>query len=162
MRLFTGIGIPPEVTGTLLGVMETVRHLPGLRFVAAEKLHLDLKAALATVPALGPIEIRLGRLGWMPHARFPRTLYAGVFSTEALQQLAHATTQAAESIGVQPERRAYHPHVTLARVNGRPKLSAAPNPEVGEIGAFQAHSFFLYLSADGKYTRLQEFSLFKS
>ena len=63
-------------------------------------------------------------------------------------------------VGAEPdERRWYRPHITLARVHGRPKLDASPNADVGEIGAFLASSFFLYLSANGKYTKLQEFLL---
>jgi len=177
MRLFTGIAIPPHITARLVEVMDNVRSLPGLRFVAPEKLHLtttfigewpearldDIERALSTVAVVGPIEIRLARLGWLPNPRFPRILYAGVHSTDALQQLAAATTQAVEKTGVKPdERRWYRPHITLARVQGRPKLDASPAEEVGEIGTFMASSFFLYLSGGGKYTKLQEFFLLDS
>jgi len=174
MRLFTGISIPADVTTQLIQVMDSVRTLPGLRFIVPEKLHLtttfigewpearleDMQRALAAVAVPGPIEIRLARLGWMPNPRFPRVLYAGVYSTDALQQLAAETMQAVIKIGAEPdERRWYRPHISLARVDGRPKLAASPSDAVGEIAAFEASSFFLYLSANGKYTKLQEFPL---
>ena len=177
MRLFTGIAIPPHITARLVEVTDSVRGLSGLRFVGPEKLHLtttfigewpeerlnDLQRALSTVAVPRPIEIRLARLGWLPGPRFPRVLYAGVFSNDALQQLAATTTQAVVKIGAEPdERRWYRPHITLARVHGRPKLDASPAPEVGEIGTFMASSFSLYLSGGGKYTRLQEFFLLDS
>ena len=177
MRLFTGISIPADVTARLVQVMDSVRGLPGLRFIAAEKLHLtttfigewpearleDMQRALAAVAVPGPIEIRLARLGWMPNPRFPRILYAGVYSTDALQRLAKETMQAVIKIGAEPdERRWYRPHISLARVDGRPKLAASPSDAVGDIATFQASSFFLYLSANGKYTKLQEFPLLDS
>ena len=177
MRLFTGIAIPLHITARLVEVMDSVRSLPGLRFVAPEKLHLtttfigewpearldDMYRALSTVAVRGPIEVRLARLGWLPNPRFPRVLYAGVFSTDALQQLAASTMQAVETIGVKPdERRSYRPHITLGRVQGRQKLDASPADEIGEIGTFMASSFFLYLSGGGKYTKLQEFFLLDS
>ena len=177
MRLFTGIAIPPEVTAQLVQAMDSVRSLPGLRFVAPEKLHLtttfigewpeerlkDMQDALAAVDVRGPIEIRVARVGWLPSPRFPRVLYAGVYCTDALQRLASTITQAVIKAGAeQDERRWYRPHITLARVHGRPALDPSPNAEIGEIGAFQATSFFLYLSADGKYTKLQEFFLLDS
>jgi 2'-5' RNA ligase len=172
MRLFTGIDIPPEIVTHLLQVMEELPKLPGLRFLSPEKLHLtttfigewpaerleEMKRALAAIAVPGPIEIRLAHLGWLPNPRFPRVLYAGVSPNEALRQLAEATTRAIAALGLEPEERGFHPHVTLARVNGRPRLNAPP-ADVGEIGVFQASSFFLYLSADGKYTKLQEFKL---
>ena len=174
MRLFTGIAIPPEITTRLVQVMDSVRALPGLRFTPPEKLHLtttfigewpearleDMQRALADVHVQGPLEIHLARLGWMPNPHFPRVLYAGVQSTDALQRLAKETMQAVIKTGAEPdERRWYRPHVTLARVGGRPKLNASPNDEVGDIATFQASSFFLYLSANGKYTKLQEFPM---
>jgi len=177
MRLFTGIAIPPDVTTQLIQVMDGVRALPGLRLIAPEKLHLtttfigewpeprleDMQRALAQVRVPGPLEIRLARLGWMPNPRFPRVLYAGVYSTDVLQQLAAETMEAVIKIGAEPDqRRWYRPHISLARVDGRPKLDASPSDEVGEIAAFEASSFFLYLSANGKYTKLQEFPLLDS
>jgi 2'-5' RNA ligase len=172
LRLFTGISIPPNIGDRLVHVMNSVRSLPGLRLTTRDKLHLtvtfigewpeerleELKTALANVAIPEPIDIGLARLGWLPNERFPRILYAGVSSTDALQQLASATTEVVAKLGAKPDRRrAYRPHITLGHVDGRPELDRSPNSEVGDIGTFQASSFFLYMSANGKYTRLQEF-----
>lgn len=173
MRLFTGIDLSPDIVERLARLMDGLPRLPGLRLVPPEKLHLTtafigewprerldtMKRALAAVAVPGPIEIRIAGLGWLPSPRFPRVLYAGVVPNEALQQLAAATMQAVAGLGAELEEgREFHPHVTLARVKGRLRLNPAPL-EAGEIGVFQAGSFFLYLSADGKYTKLQEFKL---
>ncbi len=90
-------------------------------------------------------------------------LYAGVEASEALTALAAATEQAAERIGVPAEDRIYRPHVTLARTRKRVPLGALKHAlaeiELSAIGSYRASSFALYLSAAGKYTKLQEFSL---
>jgi 2'-5' RNA ligase len=84
--------------------------------------------------------------------RLPRVLYAAVEPNEALASLAAATELA---VGVRPEGRPYRPHITLARTRERvPRIDL----ELSTIGSFRASSFALYLSAAGKYTKLQEFS----
>jgi 2'-5' RNA ligase len=79
---------------------------------------------------------------------------------EALAALARATEQAVARLGVPVETRAYSPHLTLGRVKDKVRMdsvaAAAGDPD---FGAFQATSFFLYLSANGKYSKLAEFSL---
>lgn len=107
----------------------------------------ELKRALGSVKAAAPVDIVICGLG-----RLPRVLYALVEPNEALTALAAATERA---VGVPVEDRAYRPHITLAR-------SRKPIPRIdfeqSTIGSFRASSFALYLSAGGKYTKLQEFS----
>jgi 2'-5' RNA ligase len=173
MRLFTGIEIPDEATAALMDLMEKMRRSGAkLRWTSPEKLHLTLtfigewpeeklsglKEALARVDARGPVPVSLRGVGWLPSPRFPRTLYAGVEPAPELLDLAGATARAAASAGVAVEERSYHPHVTLARVRGRIRGDALPVAQA-PIAAFQAPSFFLYLSSGGKYTKLEEFRL---
>jgi RNA 2',3'-cyclic 3'-phosphodiesterase len=77
-----------------------------------------------------------------------------------LAALARSTEQAVTALGVPVEERAYSPHLTLARVKDAVRLdgviTSAGDPD---FGAFQASSFFLYLSANGKYSKLAEFPL---
>ena len=94
-------------------------------------------------------------VGW-----FPRVFWVGVHGGEPLMELARATEQAVATLGVPLEARAYSPHLTLARVKDKvpmnPLIAAAGDPD---FGVFQATSFFLYLSANGKYSKLAEFTL---
>ena len=135
----------------------------------------ELKRALASVKAPAPVDIVIRGLG-----RLPRVLYAAVEPNEALTALAAATERACEGIGVAAEDRAYRPHVTLARTRktaafGKPGTAsefprsaqsgfdAVADAEIRRqslvgIGSFRASSFALYLSAGGKYTKLQEFT----
>ena len=68
--------------------------------------------------------------------------------------------QTTAKLGVPFETRAYAPHLTLARVKYAVPLGdlieSAGNPD---FGAFQASSFFLYLSSNGRYSKLAEFPL---
>ncbi len=125
----------------------------------------ELKAALAAVTSSAPVEVAIRRVGWLPNPRFARILYAGVEYGESLSALAAATEKAAGSVGVPAEGRVFRPHVTLARVRDRVPLGeikrALAEIELSAIGSYQASSFVLYLSENGKYTKLQEFPLTK-
>jgi 2'-5' RNA ligase len=164
LRLFTAIDIPAEVKARLASALDRLRPLSDLKWIPMEKLHIttkfigewpeerlgELKQALGSVQAAAPVDIVICGLG-----RLPRILYAEVEAGEALTALAAATERALESIGVAAEGRVYRPHITLAR-------SRKPIPRIdfeqSTIGSFRAVSFALYLSAGGKYTKLQEFS----
>lgn len=177
MRLFTGLAIPVEATSALVTLVNGLRPRMGeksnLKWTAPEKLHIttvfvgewpesklpELAAALRAVQVRGPIEVQIQGLGWMPNPRYPRSLYAGVESNDPFQQLAAETSRVAAGIGVPIEDRIYRPHITLARVRGR--FRGEIPLDTGPIASFGALSFFLYLSAGGKYTKLEEFSLLK-
>lgn len=150
-------------------LVDRLRPLAKLNWVPVEKLHIttkfigewpdkpetgleELKLALASVKAPVPVDIVIRGVG-----RLPRVLYAGVETNEALSALAAATERAVgRLVEDRAENRTYRPHVTLARTRARvPRMDL----ELSTIGSFRASSFALYLSAAGKYTKLQEFSL---
>ena len=164
MRLFTAIDIPADIKARLAALVDRLRPLAGLKWVPLEKLHIttkfigewpdkpearldELKQALASVKAPATVDIVIRGLG-----RLPRVLYASVDPNEALSALAAATERA---VGGQVEDRPFRPHITLARTRKRvPRVDF----DKSAIGSFQASSFGLYLSAGGKYTKLQEFT----
>ncbi len=161
MRLFTAIDIPADVKARLAALLDRLRPLADLRWIPAEKLHIttkfigewpeerldELTRALAAIGGIAPVEIVIRGLGVLP-----RVLYARVEPNEALTALAEATERA---VGIPAEDRPYRPHITLARTRKRvPRIDFEP----ATIGSFRASSFALYLSAGGKYTKLQEFS----
>jgi 2'-5' RNA ligase len=177
LRLFTAIDIPPDVKATLAALLDRLRPLAKLGWIPVEKLHIttkfigewpeerldDMKRALAAVSCPAPVEVAIRRLGWLPNPRSARVLYAGVEASESLTALAAATERAVAGIGVPPKDRIYRPHVTLARTRKTVSLDALKRAlaeiELSAIGSYRASSFALYLSAAGKYTKLQEFSL---
>jgi len=169
LRLFTAIDIPPDVKATLATLLDRLRPLAKLSWIPLEKLHIttkfigewpdkpearldELKRALASIKAPAPVDIVIRGLG-----RLPRVLYAAVEPNEALTTLAAATEQAVgRLVEDRAEDRPYRPHITLARTRKRvPHIDFDPHT----IGSFRASSFALYLSAAGKYTKMQEFSL---
>jgi len=176
LRLFTAIEIPADVKARLAALLDRLRPLAKLHWIPVEKLHIttkfigewpeerldDLKRVLAAVGSPAPVEIAIRRVGWLPNPRSARLLYAGVEASDTLTALAAATERAAEGAGVAAEDRIYRPHVTLARTRKRVPLDALNRAlseiELSAIGSYRASSFALYLSAAGKYTKLQEFS----
>jgi 2'-5' RNA ligase len=184
MRLFTAIDLPGEMREKIDEFLARLRPLAKLRWTPVENLHITTKfigewpegrigemigalGRVATPPqaaslhhrqsqAIGQeIRIVVRGVGW-----FPRVFWAGVEGGEALAGLARATEQAVAELGVPLETRVYSPHLTLGRVKEKVRIedvvAAAGDPD---FGAFQATSFFLYLSANGKYSKLAEFSL---
>ena len=125
-RLFVAIRPPESVRESLLDLMEGIADA---RWVDEDQLHLtlrfigevdrhgaeDVAAALASVrhPAF---EIAVGGLGSFDRRSGAATLWAGVTPHEALRALHKKVDQALQRTGLEPERRAYHPHITLARL----------------------------------------------
>ena len=180
MRLFTAIDIPEDVMEGLRSLLRRLIPLAKLSWSRVENLHIttkfigewpqerleEMKRALAATPPSGPIEIAVRGLGWFPNERRPRVFWAGIEGGEALRSLAQATEQAAAQLGVPVEKRAYSPHLTLARVREavpldalRQALQALPSECGFDFGTFRASSFFLYLSANGRYTQLARFPI---
>jgi 2'-5' RNA ligase len=180
MRLFTGIKLPDTVCNSLERLLLHLRPTAHLRWSPVYNLHVttkfigewtqprleELKSGLRSVPQRGPIPISISGLGWFPNPHHPRVFWAGVHGGEALRQLAADIDQAMEPLGIEREKRAYSPHLTLARVpDGAVPLQALRQAiariESAEFGTFEANSFFLYLSKPGAagsvYTKLEEF-----
>jgi RNA 2',3'-cyclic 3'-phosphodiesterase len=177
MRLFVGIDIPEDVKAKVDATVKRLRPLADFRWSPIENLHVttkfigewpeekleEMKAALSTVAAPVPIDISIRGLGWFPNPHRPRVFWAGVHGGEPLSALAAATDQAVARLGVPAEFREFHPHLTLARVKeGAPLESirggvAALDSQ--DFGAFRALGFVLYISAEGKYTKLAAFPL---
>ena len=174
MRLFTAIDLPPEMLEKLREFLARLRPLAKLRWSAVENLHIttkfigewpeariqDMKTALLGIARSGPIGISVRGVGWFPDVRRPRVFWAGVAAGEPLAKLARSTEEAVATLGVPVETRAYSPHLTLARVREVAPiddvLASAGDPD---FGGFQPSSFFLYLSSNGKYSKLAEYPL---
>ena len=179
MRLFTAIDIPPEIGNKLRALVDRLRPLADLKWNLADDLHLtikfigewpedrldELQRTLAGVDISQPVEIQVRGLGWFPNPRRPHVFWAGIEAGETLKTLARSTEQAVAKLGVPVEDRPYSPHLTLARIKDRTPLGALRDAihglESQAFGAFRASAFFLYLSSNGKYTRLAEFRLSK-
>jgi 2'-5' RNA ligase len=178
MRLFTGLDLPEEVVGNLERLLGELRPAARIGWSAPANLHIttkfigewpderleELKQALAAVEARAAIEVAVRKVGFFPNARAPRVFWCGVESP-GLARLAADTDDATRRLGVEPEKRAYSPHLTLARIKERADLGRLQAAIQGlgdiEFGRFAASRFFLYQSrlqpGGSVYTKLAEF-----
>jgi 2'-5' RNA ligase len=126
-RLFVGIRPPAAIRAQLLALMGGV---PGARWQSDSQLHCTLRfigevdrhAAEDIAIALGTVrfrafEIALDGVGQFDSRGRPNAVWAGLRPHDALGQLHHKVDQAIVRAGQEPERRAYLPHITLARLN---------------------------------------------
>ena len=127
-RLFVAIRPPEPVRDLLLDAMDDSADF---RWQEDEQLHLtlrfigeverptaeDLAAAFATIRA-DRFGLRISGVGRFEQ-RSSGALWAGVEPKAPLAALAAKIERVCQSAGLEPERRAFHPHMTLARWKGR-------------------------------------------
>jgi 2'-5' RNA ligase len=176
MRLFTAIDLPREIVDRLDALISELRPLARIRWSPASNLHItvkfigrwpderveELKSALAGLPGRAPVPIRISGLGYFPNLKSPRVFWAGVDASPDLARLAAETDVALEKLGVEPEKRRYSPHLTLARIAEPAQARRLPrDSDARDFGAFTADRFYLYLSephpSGSVYTKLSEF-----
>lgn len=157
-RLFVAIRPPPPVRARLLDLMggvagarwqdEEQLHVT-LRFIGDVDRHLarDVDAALSSVhhPAFS---IALNGLGAFDRRGEPVVLWAGLAPQEPLRALHKKVDQALVRVGVEPDRRAYMPHVTIARL---PRSAGSVQGLLEQSGGitsppFAVDQFYLYES----------------
>jgi 2'-5' RNA ligase len=127
-RLFVAIRPPEPIRDLLVDAMDggadfrwqddLQLHLT-LRFVGEVERPVaeDLVGALGRVRA-APFAVKIKGVGRFDQ-RSSGALWAGVEPKEPLAALAAKVERACQSVGLEPERRAFHPHITLARWKGR-------------------------------------------
>jgi len=192
MRLFVALDLDPDIRTRIAQFMDGVRGFaPDARWVSAESLHItlkfvgewpterleELKRALAGVRGQ-PAEITFSGAGFFPAPKSARVFWIGIQAGPELASLAAAIDTVTSALNIESEKRAFAPHLTLARTgSGRPqrmwsdrgnasfkrlqeKLAAMPAPA---FGTMSPREFFLYeskLSPKGaQYTKLQSFPL---
>ena len=157
-RLFVAIRPPLFVRERLLGLMGGVR---GARWLEDEQLHLTLRfigevdrhIAADVHAALGAVhhprfEIALDGLGSFERRGETAIIWAGVAPHAPLKALHNKIDQACLRVGVEPDRRAYLPHITIARL---PRGAGPARPMLEGAGAvasppFAVDEFRLYES----------------
>jgi 2'-5' RNA ligase len=127
-RLFVAIRPPAHIRDLLIDAMD---DRADFRWQDEEQLHLTLRfvgevdrpIANDLADALGrirgqPFQLRINGVGRFEQ-RSAGALWAGVEPKEPLAALAAKVERSCQQIGLEPERRAFHPHITLARWKGR-------------------------------------------
>ena len=143
-RLFVALRPPPAIRQFLATAMGGV---PGARWQDDDQVHLtvryigevdgrvaeDIALALGQIHATAP-EVAIASAGAFDKQGRVDTLWAGVTPHDALSALHRKVDQALVRAGLEPERRAYLPHITLARL----ARSAGAAPEVARWQADHA------------------------
>ena len=124
-RLFTALELPGDVRAELYGLHQP---LPGARWVKPDDYHLTLRfageieggMAREFIANLAEIETDAFELTVSGLGAFggndPHSVWAGVAPSLALDALARAHEKAARNAGLPPEKHAFKPHITLARL----------------------------------------------
>lgn len=154
VRAFIAIELPPAVLDQVGRLQTRVRQdLPSglIRWTRPEGIHLTLKflgdveqdhlpeieAALrgACAPH-APFPLQVSGLGCFPTPQRPRVLWVGVQdSSGKLAALQRDVERAIAPLGFPPERRGFHPHLTLGRVKN-PRRRGRNAPALEALGAY--------------------------
>ena len=135
MRLFIGLTFPKRQRERIHRAARVLREeeLP-VRWVDLENYHVTLKflgevrseavpsieaAMLKVASTTASFSTEFGGFGAFPTIRQPRMLWLGVGATAALRCLKQDLEWAMGDCGFEAETRAFHPHITLGRVDDR-------------------------------------------
>lgn len=154
MRTFIAIELPEPVKEAL-GALSRRLQRPGERvtWVPADRIHLTLRflgeldeEAIAKLSAIlsdeyagmAPFALSVAEVGAFPNVRRPSVIWAGVGPVDGGVQAAQAVAeQAARASGLPAEKKAFRPHLTLARIRDRRAasgLTARLEAERGFVG----------------------------
>jgi len=159
MRLFVGLDLPwslRERLSFLSGGIPGARWLPPenyhitLRFIGEVAAHQaeEIDLALGALRARG-FALSLTGVGTFEKAGRPVALWVGVERNPNLDLLQTKIETACQRVGLEPERRRFNPHVTLARLD---------NPVEFKLAAFvQANNLFR-----SEPVQVEHFTLFSS
>jgi 2'-5' RNA ligase len=134
-RLFTGLEIPEEIGLEL----STLRGgLPGARWIDPENYHITLRfigdiddgladdvfSVLGAGRRRGPVSVTFDGLDSFGGGR-PRAVLARAAASADLADLRSEQERLVRRIGLEPERRKFVPHVTLARLRDSSPIDVA-------------------------------------
>jgi len=150
-----------------------------LRWVAPESIHITLKFigempekrledidAALTGFTWKPFTITVRGVGFFPGNRSPRVFWAGM-EAPTMKDMAEELDTRMERLGFDKEKRAFRPHITLARARDtriESSLVTAAEPfQEHEFGAFSVDRVYLFQStlqaAGSVYEKLKEYLL---
>ena len=156
----------PEAQRSILDsyLAECARRAPQFRWTPDDNLHLTirflghLETAVAeqiadrlvdaNLPAFG---VRLDKVGTFKRGRLARVVWLGLAegAIEA-QKLAAAVESECARAGLEPEKRPFSPHLTVARARARDGAQLPDLPAAPRIEGWHASGLILYQSRLGR------------
>ena len=126
-RLFTALEIP---TAIAVQVSMLQSGLEGARWIERENFHITLRFIGDVPPPIAreviyelervkspPLDITLGALDVFGNAK-PHSLFVSVKKNAALEQLRAEQDNICRRLGLEPDKRKFTPHLTIARIRG--------------------------------------------
>ena len=180
MRVFIAVDVPNEIRKALGDVQRELRPLTNsARWVAPESIHITLRF-LGEIPdkrlddiitaltglTWKPFTITVHGVGFFPGTRSPRVFWAGM-EAPTMQGLAEQLDTRMDRLGFEKEKRAFRPHITLARardsrIDSSLVLGASDYAE-HNFGSFVVDRMYLFKStlkpSGAVYEKLKEYLL---
>lgn len=164
-RLFVALRPPPAIRDALADLMDGIA---GARWQDDDQLHVtlrfigavdrpmaeDVAAALGAIHASAPT-VSISGVGRFGQRGRTEALWAGIVPPEPLAALHRKVDQALVRVGLEPERRAYLPHITLARLSRGLQVGPEVDAWLGRHASltsepFAIHHLVLYESHLGR------------
>lgn len=140
LRLFFALDTPAAVRTPVSALLRTLQGSGAdVRWEPVTKLHCTIrflgetdtrlvddlsKKSSALALASPPVRIRYAGLGGFPDLRHPRVVWVGMDDLDGtLGSFYRSLEQELARLGIAPEKRAFHPHLTLGRVRGERNLA---------------------------------------
>ena len=180
MRLFVAIEIDARIRKRIEEFVSGLKPLlTNARWVRPEEMHITLKflgnvaeemrtsieSALQGI-RVGSFDITVHDIGFFPNPKSPRILWLGAQAGPELLKLGTEIDERMANLGFEREKRAFAPHLTLARFNDRGKTAevnsvlSAAQPGFGTMTATEFHLYESKLSPQGsRYSKLATFAL---
>jgi 2'-5' RNA ligase len=127
-RMFLALELPADVREA---VLQLAVGVPGAYWYEDDQLHLTVRylgridgrkidSVVSAVRKLElpPFELTLAGVGFFPPRGEVESLWVGVNRSAELERLRSRVDGLATRLGIEPDRRRYQPHVTIARVEG--------------------------------------------
>src|ERR1044071_2238872 len=163
MRIFIAVDLPDELRRELARLRTALEpSSEKVRWVSSESIHITLRFigevaekrieeidAALTGLTWKPFTITVRGVGFFPGTRSPRVFWAGM-EAPTMQGLTEQLDTLLERSGFDKEKRAFRPHITLARAKTTridpPIVSAAAKYEQHDFGSFSVDRVFLFKS----------------
>ena len=159
-RLFVAIDLPDSTRQLLAGLDP---HIRGVRWTEPDQMHLTL-GFFADVPEDVELKLReklsaiefgafflpLNGVGVFSSKAAPKIIWIGVGKSHPhLFQIYKRVQEAALAVGIEPELRGWHPHITIARcrdVSAQSLRKFLQSNAEFDAGLIRVDAFYLYSS----------------
>jgi 2'-5' RNA ligase len=180
MRVFIAVDLPTELRKQLAELQGALQpSTDTARWVAPDSIHITLKFigeiqekrledidSAFTGLTWKPFTVTVRGVGFFPGNRSPRVFWAGM-EAPTMQNLTEEIDSRMERLGFEKEKRAFRPHITLARARDTridsALVTAADKYLEHEFGSFTVDRIFLFKSilkpTGAVYERIKEYLL---